>query len=322
MSKYRAFWHTSPTTSEVREVNFPALEPGYCVVQSLYSLISTGTERLVATGHVPASLHNSMAVPYMEGSFPFPVKYGYSLVGRVVQGSPKVKGRLVHVLHPHQSHCMVQEVDVFPVLDEVPPLRATLASNMETALTALWDAEVAIGDKVLVVGFGMIGALVARLLQALPAVTLFVQDTDAERTAIAQRAGFTTAPPEIHDFDIAFHSSGSEAGLQTSIDAVGHEGKVVELSWYGTRPVSVHLGGSFHRQRKQLISSQVASLPARRSARWDFRRRKEVVFELLKDEAFDRHITKIVPFENLPSQFNRIRQGDRSELGWGVRYSN
>lgn len=320
MTKYRAFWHTSSTTSEVREALYSTPAPGHCIVQSLYSLISTGTERLVATGHVPASLHDSMAVPYMEGSFSFPIKYSYSLVGRVVQGSPKLKGRLVHVLHPHQSHCMVQEADVFPVPDKVPPLRATLASNMETALTALWDAEVAIGDKVLVVGFGMIGALVSRLLQAMPAVTLFVCDTNAERIAIAEQAGFTVAPPEMHDFDIAFHSSGSEAGLQASMDAVGHEGRVVELSWYGTRPVSVHLGGSFHRQRKQLISSQVASLPARRSARWDFRRRKEVVFELLKDKAFDQHITEVIPFEQLPSLFNRIRQGDRSELGWGVRY--
>ena len=320
MTKSRALWHTSSTTSEVRETPSPRLVPGYCVVQSLYSLISTGTERLVATGHVPLSLHDDMAVPHMEGSFSFPVKYGYSLVGRVTQGSAELEGRLVHLLHPHQSHCLVQETDIFPVPDSVPPLRATLASNLETALTALWDAEVAIGDSVLVVGFGMIGALVARLLQALPAVTLFVCDTNAERLAIAEQAGFTVAPPEMHDVDVAFHSSGSEAGLQTSIDAVGHEGRVVELSWYGTRPVRVHLGESFHRQRKQLISSQVASLPARRSARWDFRRRKKVVFELLKNEAFDQHITEVIALENLPSLFDRIRQGDRSELGWGVKY--
>ena len=320
MIKYRTLWHTSPSTSEVREEALSGIESGYCVVQSLYSLVSTGTERLVATGHVPISLHDSMAVPYMEGSFSFPVKYGYSLVGRVTQGSSKVEGKLVHLLHPHQSRCVVREADVFPIPNDLPPLRAALASNMETALTALWDAEVTIGDKVLVVGFGMIGALVARLLQALPALTLFVRDIDAERTAIAERAGFNIAPSEMHDFDIAFHSSGSEAGLQTSIDAVGLEGKVIELSWYGTRPVSVHLGGSFHRQRKQIISSQVATLPARRSARWDFRRRKEVVFELLKDEAFDQHITEVIPFKQLPSLFDRIRQGDCSELGWGVEY--
>lgn len=320
MTKHRALWHTSPTASELRETSVAKLASGYCVVQSLYSLISTGTERLVATGQVPVSLHDSMAVPYMEGGFSFPVKYGYSLVGRVTQGSEALSGKLVHLLHPHQSYCLVRAADVFPVPNDVPPLRATLASNLETALTALWDAEVTIGDKVLVVGFGMIGALVARLLQALPAVNLFVHDTDAQRSAMAERMGFAVASAEAEDFDIAFHSSGSSGGLQTSIDAVGHEGRVVELSWYGTRPVRVHLGESFHRQRKQLISSQVASLPPRRSARWSFHRRKEVVFDLLKDEAFDQHITKVVPFEASPAHFDRVRQGDRSELGWGVKY--
>ena len=315
----KALWHTSPTTSVVQEVTADP-KPGYYTVQSLYSLVSTGTERLVATGHVPASLHASMKVPYMEGSFSFPVKYGYSLVGRVIQGTPDWQGRLVHLLHPHQNVCTVHASDLFAIPEAVPPLRATLASNLETALTALWDAEVAIGDHVLVVGFGMIGALVARLLQAMPAVSLYVYDTDLERSAMAEQAGFTVASPAGHDFDIAFHSSSSEQGLQTSIDAVGPAGKVIELSWYGTQPVRIHLGGTFHQQRKQLISSQVSSLPAHRQVRWDFRRRKKVVFELLKNNVFDQHITKVIPFEQLPTLFDRIRQRDRSELGWGVKY--
>ena len=314
-----ALWHTSPTTSTIQEV-ITGAEPGYCTVQSQYSLVSTGTERLVATGNVPTSLHESMKVPYLEGSFSFPIKYGYSLVGRVTQGPLDWPGKLVHLLHPHQTACSVRSSDLFIVPKEVPPLRATLASNLETALTALWDAQVMVGDKVLVVGFGMIGALVARLLQGIPAVSLYVYDTDPRRVMMAEQAGFTLAASALDDFDIAFHSSSSEAGLQTSIDAVGTEGKVIELSWYGTQPVQVHLGGSFHQQRKQLISSQVSSLPVHRRARWNFRRRKEVVFELLKNDAFDQHITEVVSFEQLPTLFDRIRQGDRSELGWGVRY--
>lgn len=256
----------------------------------------------------------------MEGSFTFPVKYGYSLVGRVIEGDADWQDKIVHLLHPHQDVCIVRTADLFSVPKEVPPLRATLASNLETALNALWDAEVTVGDRVLVVGFGMIGALVARLLQAMPAVSVSVHDTDPERTAMATRAGFTVASSSARNFDIAFHSSSSEAGLQTSIEAVGPEGKVVELSWYGTQLVSIHLGGSFHQQRKRIISSQVSSLPMHRRARWDVRRRKEVVFELLKDAVFDQHITEVVSFEQLPSLFERIRQNDRSALGWGVKY--
>ena len=314
-----ALWHTSSTASALQEAAVVA-EPECCTVQSQYSLVSTGTERLIATGHVPTSMHDTMRVPYQEGSFSFPVKYGYSLVGQVIQGPPEWRGQRVHVMHPHQDVCTVRPTDLFAIPEGVPPLRATLASNLETALTALWDARVMIGDRVLVVGFGMIGALIARLLQALPAVSLSVYDTDPERAAIAEQAGFPLASSALRDVDLAFHCSGSEAGLQTGIEAVGFEGKIVELSWYGTQPVSIHLGESFHQQRKQLISSQVSSLPAHRRARWDFQRRKEVVFELLKNNVFDQHITEVVPFEQLPSLFDRIRRGDRSELGWGVEY--
>ena len=319
MTDPRALWHTSSNDSVLRNVSADT-KPGYCTVQALYSLVSTGTERLVATGHVPASLYDAMRVPYMEGQFSFPIKYGYSLVGRVLKGTEEYQGKLVHLLHPHQDLCTVRETDVFVISEEVPPLRATLASNLETALTALWDARVSVGDSVLVVGFGMIGALVARLLRAIPAVSLFVLDPDPQRRAMAEQAGFTVITSAKQGFDIAFHSSSHKAGLQASIDAVGQEGTVIELSWYGNQPVRVHLGESFHHQRKRIISSQVSSLPADRCARWNFRRRKEVVFELLKDEVFDSHITEVVPFEQLSELFTRIRQGDRSALGWAVRY--
>ena len=320
MRKSSALWHTSVAASEVKEAVLPPIESGYCLVQSQYSLVSTGTERLVATGQVPTSLHEAMAVPYMAGKFSLPIKYGYSLVGQVAQGSPNLRGKTVHLLHPHQTACVVREADVLVIPEGIPPLRATLVSNLETALTALWDAEVMIGDRVLVVGFGMIGALVARLLRMMPAVDLAVYDTDPRRAARAERMGFATVPEIPNDFDIAFHSSSSEAGLQTSIEAVGLAGKVVELSWYGTQTVNIHLGGSFHQQRKQIISSQVSSLPPHRQMRWDFRRRKEVVLALLRNEDFDQHITEVVPFDQLSKLFDRIRSGDRTELGWGVRY--
>ena len=316
----RALWHTSPTTSEVQSAELPALVPGQCLVEGQYSLVSTGTERLVATGGVPASLYADMRVPYQAGELSLPVKYGYSLVGRVKEGSSDLIGQTVHLLHPHQDICVVQEADVFVVPKAIPSLRATLASNLETALTALWDARVTVGDRVAVVGFGMIGALVARLLQRLLAVSLQIYEIDPLRLAQAERLGFVVAHNPPRDLDTAFHTSGSAAGLQTSIDAVGPAGKIIELSWYGNRAVSVRLGESFHRQRKRIIGSQVSSLPASHLVRWDFRRRKEVVFELLRDDAFDAYITEVVLLSQTPNLFDRIRQGDRSPLGQAVQY--
>lgn len=320
MSKASALWHLSTQKSVLQEAVLKTDQQHNCLVRSLYSLVSTGTERLIATGKVPPSLHTDMQVPYMAGSFDFPIKYGYSLVARVEEGHSSLVSRLVHLLHPHQDLCYVNADDLFVIPDPVPPLRATLASNVETALNAIWDSQVSVGDKVLVVGFGIIGSLISRLLQKMPTTQVSVLDTDPHRQQLVRQMGFALADPHDQDFDLAFHTSGSSAGLQTCLDRIGFEGKVIELSWYGNQSVNLQLGGTFHSARKQIISSQVSHLPADRRARWDFKRRKAIVFDLLLDAAFDEHITRTVKFQELPQLFDRIRQGDISELCWGVAY--
>ncbi len=320
MYKATACWHLSQHTSSLQEAVILPNEQQNCLIRSLYSLVSTGTERLVASGKVPPAVYTEMQVPYMEGSFSFPVKYGYSLVGRVEEGPASLLHRTVHLLHPHQDLCFVNPQDVFVVPDQIPPQRAILASNLETALNAVWDAQVSIGDSVVVVGFGIIGSLTARLLQLLPAVQVAVLELDPTRSRLAEAMGFTLANPEEDHFDIAFHTSGSAEGLQACLDKVGAEGKVIEVSWYGDQPVTLQLGGSFHHGRKQLISSQVSHLPVHRLARWDFIRRKAVVFELLKLPVFDQHITKTIPFQELPTLFDALRTGSLSELCWSVAY--
>ncbi len=223
-------------------------------------------------------------------------------------------------MHPHQDRCVVPAADVFVVPDGIPPLRAALASNMETALNAVWDAQVSAGDRVLVVGFGIIGSLTARLLQAMPAVQVDIEELHPVRQQFARQMGFALADADDKGYDLAFHTSASSAGLQRCIDAVGFEGKVIEMSWYGDQPVTVHLGGTFHSQRKQIISAQVSHLPASRQSRWTYQRRKAVVFALLREAAFDQHITDTVRFEQLPALFDQIRQGDLSALCWGIAY--
>jgi threonine dehydrogenase-like Zn-dependent dehydrogenase len=230
----------------------------------------------------------------------------------------------VHVLHPHQNRCVVRLEDVYPLPPEVPPPRATLASNLETAVNVLWDAQVGLGERVLVVGFGIVGSLVARLLSFIPGVELEVVDTTPAKQRLAQAMGFRT--PHADDlepvFDLAIHASASSAGLQMALDHVGFEGRVIELSWYGTRPVSVHLGGTFHHQRKRIISSQVSTIAPMQRPRWDNRRRKDLVFTLLQRPEFDAHITHTVPFTDLPGVFQQLAHVPTAGLAYVVDYAN
>lgn len=317
MHNAQALWHISSHKTIIQDaMNSVAAE---CEVKALYSLISTGTERLVARGKVPASMNKQMSVPYMEGAFSFPIKYGYSLVGEVSEGPVELQGRRVHMLHPHQDICKVNAADLTIIPDDIPAARATLASNMETALNAVWDSAVSIGDRVLLVGFGIIGSLTARLLQSIPGVKLSIHDTSLDRCSKAEEMGFHLAD-SFHEYDMAFHCSGSSEGLQTCIDQVGMEGKVIEMSWYGEQAVNLYLGSSFHHQRKQIISSQVSQIPASKQARWDYQRRKATVMQLLKDPTFDQHIGKVVPFQEVPALFDKIREGELSALSWVIDY--
>ena len=317
----KTLWHLSKEQTILKEFPVSDVPNTFITIKALYSLISAGTERLVASGRIPKALFHTMRVPYMEGSFDFPLSYGYALIGQIVESGHPQEGQIVHLMHPHQNYCKVALQDCFTVPEGVPPARASLASNLETALNAIWDSEISIGDKALVVGFGMIGALVARLLSLLPAVEVIILEPDAQREAKAREMGFTCwskAPSDY--FDFAFHSSGTGAGLQTSIDAVGLEGKVIELSWYGDKNISLELGGSFHQARKQIISSQVSKIPGIRGPRWSYKRRKETVFELLKQDYFDQHLTDCIPFEAAPAFFDELRKGAARGLGYYIKY--
>ena len=316
-----SLWHTSSSKSILQKEELGQIPRQKVLIQSLYSLISTGTEKLVAKGLVPVSMHQSMRVPAMGGDFIFPIKYGYSLVGKVVSNGI-FKNKIVHLLHPHQDFLIVNKTDFSIVPTEIPAKRAALASNMETALNAIWDSKVSVGDKVLVCGFGMIGGLVARLLSLLPAVEVFIVEKNTFRANQATKMGFMVNPKDIINFDYSFHTSGTSTGLQTCIDAVGMEGKIIELSWYGTKSVEVNLGANFHYQRKQIISSQVGHIPFTKSARWNYHRRKQVVWELLKNPVFDAHITNEVAFNESPAFFEKLRQDtlDGHGLGWVLKF--
>jgi 2-desacetyl-2-hydroxyethyl bacteriochlorophyllide A dehydrogenase len=307
MTLARSFWLEGRSRAVLRRETLPDPGPGWCVVQTLFSAVSPGTERLVALGKVPDGLREEMACPYMGGGFPFPVKYGYSLVGQVIDGPPGLRGKRGHVLHPHQDICVVRAEDVRPLPDGLPPDRAALASNMETAVTAVWDSGVVLGERVLVVGFGIVGALIAQVLGRGPAVEVQVVDRRPERRRLAEAMGFrATGAPGPDPFDLAFDTSGSPAGLQKSIDAVGLEGRVVAVSWFGTEPARLALGGTFHSRRKRILSSQVSRIPGALRQRFDPARRTALVFRLLESPELDRLMGPRIRFAGLPKAYETL----------------
>jgi len=303
----RSFWLAGKGRGVLRSEtpSYPGGE--WCVVRAMFSAVSPGTERLVAQGRVPPALRKEMRCPYMDGRFPFPIKYGYSLVGEVTQGPAELRGRLVHVLHPHQDFCVVRRSDVRPLPAGVPPARATLASNLETAVTAVWDSEARLGERVLVVGFGVVGSLIARVLSLGPAVDLEIAERRPDRRRLAESMGFRTSAARPNgDFDVAFDASGTPAGLQAALDRVGLEGRAVAVSWFGSSPARLDLGGSFHSRRKRIVGSQVSRIPGPLQVRWDAARRTGLVFRLLERPEFDLHVGPAVSFAELPKTYGAL----------------
>ena len=303
-----ALWYVAPGRAEMRRETAPAPGPGKVLVRALHGALSRGTERLVLAGCVPPSEYARMRGPHMGGDFPFPVKYGYATVGRVEAGPRDLVGRTVFALHPHQSLFVLPASAVTLVPDGVPPRRAVLAANMETALNATWDAAPGPSGRIAVVGAGVVGALVAWLCGRLPKTQVTLVDVQPGRAALAERLGVGFALPADapRDCDFVFHTSASAAGLATALALAGDEASIIELSWYGAGDVPVPLGGAFHSRRLRLISSQVGKVAPSRRAEFTHSRRLAAAVELLADPALDALLNDGTPFRDLPQQLPRL----------------
>lgn len=288
----------------------------------LWSGISRGTERLISNGNVPPSEFERMRCPAQEGDFPFPVKYGYCAVGMVEDGPGTLVGQTVFALHPHQERFVVPVASLTPVPDNVPARRATLAANMETALNAHWDAGSGPGDRIVVVGGGVLGLLVAYLAAGLAGTEVTLVDVDPSRAALAHAFGCQFAMPGNApvDADIVFHASASAAGLKTALAAAGFEARIIELSWYGEGEIAAPLGGAFHSRRLQLISSQVGHVSASRRARWDYGRRLKTALGLLADDRLDTLITDEIAFDEAPVRLPALFASGSRSLTAILRY--
>jgi threonine dehydrogenase-like Zn-dependent dehydrogenase len=317
-----AFWITGPSLSEIRPEPLAGCGPDQARVRTLYSGVSRGTEALVFRGEVPASEYERMRAPFQAGAFPAPVKYGYASVGEVEEGPGDLRGRRVFCLHPHQTRYVVPARAVHLLPDAVPTARAVLAANLETAVNALWDADLRLGDRVSVIGAGALGCLVARLAARTPGCEVELVDMNPRRATVARVLGAAFATPDRArgEADLVVHASGTPEGARLALGLAGFEATVLELSWYGTRTVALPLGERFHAQRLTLRSSQVGSVASAQRARWTRARRLALALRLLDDPALDALVTGEDRFADLPRVMARLATAPGDTICHRIRY--
>jgi len=303
-----ALWYRDPGTVEIRREAIAPPGTGEMRVKTLYSAISRGTESLVFGGRIPAGEFQRMRAPFQAGDFPFPVKYGYAAVGRIENGGDDRRGKTVFALHPHQTAFNIPAGAAVALPENVPPLRAVLAANMETALNGVWDAAPGPADRIAVVGAGVVGSLVAYLCGQIPGTDVTLVDINASRAELAARLGVGFAEPgnASADCDLVVHASGSPDGLRTALELAGDEATVLEMSWYGDAAVTAMLGGPFHSRRLRLVSSQVGRVAPSHRPRWTHGRRLAAAVALLGDSRLDALLAPPVAFADLPERLPGI----------------
>ncbi|MBC9208792.1 zinc-binding alcohol dehydrogenase [Roseomonas aerophila] len=298
----RAFWATAPGQGEIREETLPTPGPHQVLVRCLASGISRGTERLVFNGHVPPSQWGTMRAPLQAGEFSYPVKYGYAAVGTLADS------HRVFVLHPHQDLFLAPREMCIPVPEGVPTQRAVLAANMETAVNILWDARPLPGERVLVLGAGVVGLLAAWLLGRIPGTVVTVVDTDLSRRAVVDLLGLNFATPDEAPLEqeLIVHTSATEAGLRQALHCAAFEGRILEASWHGDRQVALPLGEAFHVKRLQLLSTQVGSVAPAMCGRRSYAERMALALSLLKDPVLDALCGPVLRFDELPARMAKL----------------
>ncbi|MES0870231.1 zinc-dependent alcohol dehydrogenase [Pseudovibrio sp. SCP19] len=320
----RALWYTAPQTIEIREEKLSKSSGNRVYLKTHASAISRGTEAIVFSGDVPVSERERMTAPFQEGTFPFPVKYGYANVSEVAETTGDLRaGQRVFSLYPHQSNFLLSAEALYPIPEDLPSTRATLAANMETALNIIWDAGILPCSRVAVVGTGTVGSLVGYLCARIAGVRVTMIDVNPKRQDIADEFSCSFALPEVapENQDVVVHCSASESGLNTAIRIAGREAKIVEASWYGSRPSGLVLGGSFHSQRLSLVSSQVGQVAPVMRPRWTHRRRMEAAISLLKDEVLDTLLAPAIEFEKAPHDLKDVLSGKKDTLCQPIVYS-
>lgn len=312
----------------VDENEIPTPDSGQVLVRSTKSAVSAGTEMLLYRGQIPKNIPIDESFPGMEKPMIYPMQYGYSLAGKVIDVGDDVPeswiGKRVFIFAPHQTYTKISTEQIILIPQEISDLDALFYPNMETAINLVQDANPVIGEKSAVIGLGIVGLLTLSLMQQFPLSQLIAIEKMESRQSLAKQLGISDVyEPEwflekIRDkkinyktqngFDLIIESSGSPEGLQLAIDMAGFCGRIVIGSWYGNKPVQLDLGSRFHRQRLQLISSQVSTISPKLMARWDKSRRGELVWEMIKLINPSRWITNTFPVTQAKSAYQLVDQ--------------
>ena len=330
--KARAVRFVAPRAVEAGEVDVREPRDGELLVRAAFSGISGGTELLAYRGELDPDLPRDETLRSLGGTFAYPFEYGYSAVGVVEQSRASVgEGERVFAFHPHQERFVVAADDVV-ALDGVDERVATLLPLVETALQVSLDADVRLGERVVVVGLGPVGILSAALLARGGARVLGSEPRGWRRDAAAAFGVESVDPGELaaavrawtggRGADLVVEASGAPEALAASLPLLAHEGAMLVASWYGTKPVSLPLGADFHRRRLEIRSTQVSTIPAAQSARWDRRRRRETARALLSELPIGVLATHEFPFERAAEDYDAIDRGKPGLLHAALRYSN
>jgi threonine dehydrogenase-like Zn-dependent dehydrogenase len=301
----RALFHTAPRSVEIRELPAPRPAAGEVLVRTVCSGISSGTERLVYRGEIPAELTLDDTIGALGGTFSYPFAYGYACVGEVTESE-----QAVFAFHPHQD-VFAARIDELIPLPAIDPAFATLFPLVETALQVTLDAGTGYRDRVIVLGAGVLGLLTGLLLQRSGWRPL-IAEPQAWRRVLATSLDVSAAAPEElleEDVRLVVDASGSPDAPAMALNMLAHEGTLLVASWFGNKPVVLPLGGAFHRRRLIIRSTQVSTIPARLSGTWTRSRRRREAVELLDELPLAQLCTHVFPFDQAAEAFRAVDEG-------------
>ncbi len=312
--KTDALWFTRPGKVEIRPQELPALAAGEALVRASCSAISSGTEMLFYRGQFSSETTLDANIPTLSGNAVYPLRYGYCMVGQVIEVGPGVDarwlGQRVFCFQPHQQHFIAPVEMLFPIPTDISDEQAVFFPNLETAANLVMDGGPLLGERVVVFGQGVVGLLTCFLLSRFPLAKLVTLDCYPQRRAASLAAGAAVcldpaqsdALAAIHtalsgEADLTFEVSGAPTALNQAISVTGFGGRVVIGSWYGKKPLQLNLGAEFHRSRIRLLASQVSTIDPSLSGRWDKERRYHIVWDLLRQIQPERWISHRFAFQ-------------------------